>query len=50
LRNLKLPHLKLKTQNVGAHGGLIPENLPSAEDVQKVEQRLTTEEKKVLKK
>ncbi len=29
---------------------IIPENLPSAEDVQKVERRLKTEEKKVLKK
>jgi len=29
--------------------GLIPENLPPAEDVQKVERRLKTEEKKVLK-
>ena len=30
--------------------GLVPENLPPAEDVQKVERRLKTEEKKVLKK
>jgi DNA-damage-inducible protein D len=30
--------------------GLVPENLPPAEDVQKVEHRLKTEEKKVLKK
>ena len=30
--------------------GLVPENLPSAEDVQKVERRLKTDEKKVLKK
>ena len=29
--------------------GLVPENLPPAEDVQKVERRLKTEEKKVLK-
>ena len=29
--------------------GLVPENLPSAEDVKKVERRLTTEENKVLK-
>ena len=30
--------------------GLVPENLPPAEDVQKVERRLKTKEKKVLKK
>ncbi len=30
--------------------GLIPENLPPAEDVQKVERRLKTDEKKMLKK
>jgi len=30
--------------------GLVPENLPPAEDVQKVERRLRTDEKKVLKK
>jgi DNA-damage-inducible protein D len=30
--------------------GLVPENLPPAEDVQKVERRLKTEEKKVIKK
>jgi len=30
--------------------GIIPENLPPAEDVQKVERRLKTEEKRVLKK
>jgi len=30
--------------------GFIPENLPTAEDVQKVERRLKTEEKKALKK
>jgi len=30
--------------------GLVPENLPPAEDVQKVERRLKTEEKKALKK
>jgi DNA-damage-inducible protein D len=30
--------------------GLVPENLPPAEDVQKVERRLKSEEKKVLKK
>jgi DNA-damage-inducible protein D len=30
--------------------GLVPENLPPAEDVQKVERRLKTAEKKVLKK
>jgi len=30
--------------------GLVPENLPPAEDVQKVERRLKTEEKKVLRK
>jgi DNA-damage-inducible protein D len=30
--------------------GLVPENLPPAEDVQKVERRLKAEEKKVLKK
>jgi len=30
--------------------GLVPENLPPAEDVQKVERRLKTEEKRVLKK
>ena len=29
--------------------GLVPENLPTAEDVKKVERRLTTEEKKALK-
>ena len=29
--------------------GIIPENLPAAEDVKKVERRLTSEEKKLLK-
>ena len=29
--------------------GLVPENLPPAEDVKKVERRLTSEEKKALK-
>ncbi len=29
--------------------GTIPENLPSAEDVKKVERRLASEEKKLLK-
>jgi DNA-damage-inducible protein D len=29
--------------------GLVPENLPPAEDVQKVERRLKSEEKKALK-
>lgn len=28
--------------------GIVPENLPSAEDVKKVERRLVSEEKKVL--
>jgi len=30
--------------------GLVPENLPPSEDVQKVERRLKAQEKKVLKK
>ena len=30
--------------------GIVPENLPPAEDVKKVERRLTSEEKKVLPK
>ena len=29
--------------------GIFPENLPPAEDVKKVERRLTSEEKKILK-
>ena len=29
--------------------GIIPENLPAAEDVKKVERRLASEEKKLLK-
>lgn len=29
--------------------GIIPENLPAAEDVKKVERRLASEEKKMLK-
>lgn len=29
--------------------GIVPENLPAAEDVKKVERRLVSEEKKVLK-
>jgi DNA-damage-inducible protein D len=39
----------LAVRNMLTQRGIVPENLPPAEDVKKVERRLSTEEKKALK-
>lgn len=45
----KLQETEKKLSGILYERGIIPENLPAAEDVKKVERRLASEEKKMLK-
>ena len=49
VRSSVLEYIKAAVRKMLTERGIIPENLPPAEDVKKVERRLASEQKKMLK-
>ena len=49
VRSSVLEYIKAAVRKMLTERGIIPKNLPPAEDVKKVERRLASEQKKMLK-